>query len=325
MLIHTQLLRILPGSGPWRFISIWWTDGSSTRWMSITRLRLQYFLVTWVQVANFLKREIEIQDYDGFWDLDWWCLFGSESDCCICNSPQQTICAATSPNNIRGTSSMAASLSATSSDTARARANKRDSAASSSASNAKLRNNISHKLVQKVSPKKVDWDPSRCGFTKARIAKTNASFCNTWLRHLPTSVISAWTSYVICNPFNLSIFTIQPSDWSPVLALISWTLPVPMVPKEFGKQRIPNDESSGCRTSLVASTIHHFLQHLQSKILPALTYMYMLFIVYMFIVFGCCNVVDLWKKYTRNWESFWHRYPGTWRTKFIFPVSSWFC
>ena len=94
-------------------------------------------------------------------------------------------------------------------------------------------------------------------------------------------------------------------------------------PKEFGKQRIPNDESSGCRTSLVASTIHHFLQHLQSKILPALTYM--LFIVYMFIVFGCCNVVDLWKKYTRNWESFWHRYPGTWRTKFIFPVSSWFC
>ena len=71
--------------------------------------------------------------------------------------------------------------------------------------------------------------------------------------------------YVICNPFNLSIFTIQPGDWSPVLSLISWSLPVPMVPKEFGKQRIPNDESSGCRTSLVASTIQHFLQHNISK------------------------------------------------------------
>lgn len=296
MLIHTQLVRILPGSGPWRFISIWWNDGSSTKWMSITRLRVQYFLVTWVQVANFLKTNLKfkIVMVSGIWicvdlyqyeygfvkiGMDLWCLLGSESDCCICNSPQQTICVATSPNNIRGTSSMAASLSATSSNTARARANKRDSAASSSASNAKLRNNISHKLVQQV-PSKKGWliNPSRRGFAKARIAKTNASFCNTWLR-LPTSVISAWTSYVICNPFNLSIFTI-PSDWSPVLSLISWSLPVPMVPKEFGKQRILNDESSGCRTSLVASTIHHFLQHLQSKILLALTYM--LFIVYCF-------------------------------------------
>ena len=50
---------VLPGSGPWSFISIWWIDGSSTRWMSITRLRLQYFLVTWGRFfQNRLKFKI---------------------------------------------------------------------------------------------------------------------------------------------------------------------------------------------------------------------------------------------------------------------------
>lgn len=90
-----------------------------------------------------------------------------------------------------------------------------------------------------------------------------------------------------------------------------------MVPKEFGKQRILNDESSGCRTSLVAENHSPFLATSPKQNTAGFDVHAVLDVV-MWWIFECQ------KNYTKNWESFWYGYPGTWRTKIIFPVS-WFC